>query len=158
MPALAREILLRARRLRRFRADLTRFLDLLGVALRAGFDLAFAWDEALRAVPDGECRRFLDRVPDEGVTDSLLRVARGLPLSEGQVWFSILTHLYLSGGGLREAVEAFAETLRREEERELDRHCRELPRRANLVFLLFFFPAAALLLFLPLLLAYSNSW
>ena len=85
------------------------------------------------------------------MTAFLARLAADYPDADHRIWFLALAELYETGAGLREAVEAVSKTLRGEHGRDLEAHCRELPTRVNILLLLFFFPAVAALLFVPLL-------
>ena len=132
---------------RRRRNGLIAVLDAVALYLSAGYDLAYAWPGAVEA-----CRADLPIPGEHGMTAVLTELARGYPEPEHRVWFTVLSDLYASGASLTAAVEAMADTLRKEQALDLETHCRILPTKANVVLLVFFLPPAFLLLFAPLIL------
>lgn len=142
------------KRERRLRRDLIRFLDLIALHLQGGYDLGYAWPETVRALSaelEPGIAGLLSPAAHEGIAPLLERLEKGYPVAEHRLWFSVIARLYEEGAGLHEPVTAIAATLRKELERDLERHCRNLPSRTNILLLLFYFPAVALLLFIPLL-------
>lgn len=115
----------RARRARSARAKRLHSLAVCLVYLEAGFDWTSAKE---RSGDDG-----LHAVPEEAL------------------WGPLLAELARQGAPLRDAVAAYADELRRVEERDLAVFCRELPTRLNVLLLLFLLPALFLVLFPPLL-------
>ena len=144
---------LRPKARRRWRRDLIRFWDGLALHLRVGYELGYAWRETLSA-SQFMLPAFRDRLlpgEEESTRDCLARLTASFPFSEYRLWFSILGELYAQGAGLTDVVEGIAASLRREQERDLEAHCRTLPTRANIWLLIFFLPPALALLFVPLL-------
>lgn len=133
------------RRRRRDLSELLVRLDLLSLYLGAGFDLSYAWGEATGSAPG----------PVAGELD---RLARTYPNPVHRVWFASLRDLYGQGAPVQPLVAAFADYLRKERARDMEVFARELPTRANLLLLLFFLPAAFLLLFAPLLLQLGQAF
>lgn len=132
------------------------FLETLEVYLRAGFEISFAWPECHAALtPEVECPFFselaLKTNAQESFAESLQRLSLKYPNPSARPWFGILAELYGAGAPLADAVLALADTLRREEARELEATLRALPARVNVILLLFFLPPALLLIFAPLL-------
>ncbi len=139
---------------RRFRKQLLLFTDALVLHLEAGYDLAYICPSVLSALEprlDAVFLTSLSQDPTEGISSFLDRLGKEYPDLSHRVWFTVLRELYAQGAGLGEAMRAMASTLRREDARDLEQHCRELPGRLNLLLLLFFLPPTLLLLFVPLL-------
>lgn len=144
---------LRARR--KLRHDLVHFLDAVALYLQAGYDLGYAWPEALAALGpalDETSRRALAPAGGEAVGSCLARLGGTYPDPAHRLWFGVVAELHAEGAPVLDAVRAASGALRREHELDLDAHCRTLPTKANLVLVAFYFPAAAALLILPLLL------
>jgi len=140
------------RRDRRLRADLLVFCDCVALFLEAGWDLAYAWDRALEPIDLApESRAWLGE--PGSVSARLERLSREYPVWEHRLWFSVLGGLHSGGAPLLPAVAAMGATLRGEVERDLESFARELPTRVGALVVLFYYPAAALLLFVPLLLS-----
>jgi len=137
--------LLLKRRRRRQASDLLARLDLVALYLTAGFDLSYAWNE-------GWAR------DNASVTSELGRFAVEYPNPAHRVWFSALKDLYANGSPVQPLVAAFCDYLRKERAREMEAFARELPAKANLLLLIFFLPAAFLLLFPPLLLRLGQAF
>lgn len=143
---------------RRLRADLIHFFEGVAIHIHCGYDLAYAWNEVLRGVGQVMAPAFVTLMlfQDGGtLADTLNRLSNSYPDPSHRLWFTILAQLYMQGAGMSEAVTAAAETLDREQARDLDNHCRTLPGRLNLRILLFFLPPTLLLLFCPLLLEWG---
>jgi pilus assembly protein TadC len=66
------------------------------------------------------------------------------------MWFGVLAELYDSGTSTIQAIQAISQTLRREQEAELETHLRVLPLKVNVVLMIFFLPPTFLWLFGPL--------
>ena len=139
---------------RKRRLDLCRLLgllDLLALYLAAGFDLSYAWNEA-------QATRILCEAQGKNLLAQLQSLSKNYTVASHRVWFGALAELYIQGSPLQPLVLSFGETLRKERARDMDRHARELPTRVSILLLLFFLPAAFLLLFVPLLLQLSSSF
>ncbi len=85
----------------------------------------------------------------------LLRISQSYPQPDHRLWFATIAEVYGSGGALAPLLKAIATNLREEEEREWQQHVKNLPLRMSLILALFFLPAALLLVFSPLLGAFS---
>ncbi len=127
------------------RGQLAFFLETLCLHVKAGDDLAHAWDECLifaAGLPLGEnppwCWRGLSSI---------------WPIEEHRLWFALLEELEGEGAPLAPFLEAFAAHVRRERAAEIDRFCRALPTKLSVALVLFYLPAAFLLLFGPLFLS-----
>ncbi|MFM8316415.1 MAG: hypothetical protein ACKOA8_19215 [Deltaproteobacteria bacterium] len=145
-------------RKRKYRRGLIYFFESLSLYLKAGFSLSYCWGETLRALK-GE-------IPEElenelrgggqmlGVEESLGQVLENLKnnchIESYRMWFAVLSDLYISGAGLTRSVEALVMALRREQEVDLEAHCRSLPLKVNIVLILFFLPPIFLSLLGPL--------
>lgn len=131
------------------------WLDALSTALGEGDDLGQAWRKAFggTAMDLPPPLRWWLRASGRrgGWATRLARAQGGFPLAHHRPWFGALGTLYGRGASLVPTLEAWRETLEAEWSREWKRHEREVPTKVNLLMLLFFFPAAAFLLFYPLL-------
>lgn len=131
------------------RRDLIRFLEALALFLQCGFDLSYSWPTAIggaESVPEP-----LRDTAGEGMAAHLTRLSETYPDPEHRLWFSVLRQLYEQGAGLTDAVLAIGSTLREEQNRDWERHCRTLPTKINVLLILFFLPPTLVLLFVPLL-------
>ncbi|MBI1859379.1 MAG: hypothetical protein HYR96_00480 [Deltaproteobacteria bacterium] len=132
------------RRVRSLRRKLLNFFDTLDLYLACGYDLSFGWKEAARVMP-------MLTFTGESLASHLGQISTELAIPDFRRWFSVLEATYRSGAPLRPVVRAISESLRRDQIRDLDEHCRLLPSRANILLLLFFLPPALALVFVPLL-------
>jgi hypothetical protein len=151
----SRPFFLKATR-RRERRNLIHFLQGLSLLVTAGYDLSFAWPEAIQMVRGDLDEDWVDELHwsgEPGLAAHLDTLSVCYRDQRHRPWFGVLKDLYIQGGGLGEAISAVADTLRDEQKRDLDGHLRELPIRLNLLILLFFLPPSLLLLFVPLLLS-----
>jgi hypothetical protein len=148
------------RRERRLRHDLIYFLEALSLHLQCGFELSYSWPETLAAVAmelEPRLQAALHGDGEKPMGDKLRDLAANYPVPSHRMWFSVLAELYSSGAPLVEAVQAISQALRREQSRDLETHCRNLPTKANVCLLLFFLPPTLLLLFVPLVLELSGA-
>lgn len=143
---------------REYRRGLIYFFESLSLYLKAGFSLSYCWGETLRALKGA--------IPQEleielrggeqvlGVMESLGEVLENLKcnchIESYRMWFAVLSDLYVSGASLTRPVESLVLALRREQEAELEAHCRSLPLKVNIVLILFFLPPIFLSLLGPL--------
>lgn len=141
-------------RSRRERKELIQFTDALSLHLQAGFDLAYSWPKTLEGLAHDLSAATRERLaPKEaGMSELLGKLAQSYPAPRHRVWFAAICDLYSSGAALNQAVSAMADSLRKEQEIDLEAHCRILPTKINILLLLFFLPPAFLLLFAPLML------
>jgi len=139
------------RRARIERQRLLALLDLVSLYLSAGFDLSYAWAEARKA-------GFLPVGKDASLLGEIEVFAAQLSNPVHRVWFRALRDLYREGAPVQALLSAFADQVRKERMRDMESFARQLPTRANLLLLLFFLPAAFLLLFAPLLLQLSQAF
>ncbi len=145
-------LLLRERR--RWRRDLIHFFEGVSLHIHSGYDLAYSWSEVLKGLSEVLNPTFTELLclrDEEGITGLLGRLANGYPEPSHRMWFGMLKQLYGQGAPMGEAVLAAGKTLRGEQERDLEAHCRRLSGRLNLRILFFFLPPTFLLLFCPLL-------
>lgn len=158
MDRLSRVALSLTRERRRLRLELWRFLGAVAILVESGFDLGYAWDEALGAATEG-LSPTLRRLLSHGgpLSRRFRRLSRRFPLPEQAAWFAILGELQATGAPVRQGLAAWRSALRREHDRDLDRFGKALPLRMNLVLLLFFLPPALLSLIAPLLFALSRA-
>ncbi len=148
------------RQQRRYRQGLIYFFEALSLYLKAGFSLPHSWPETLTAlrgaIPEQLQKDLSFRLKEsghqEGVSDVLSRLKKEGSVASHKMWFGVLEELYESGAGLTQCIEAVATTLRRDQDRELEAHCRSLPVKANVILILFFLPPTFLWIFAPLLL------
>jgi hypothetical protein len=123
------------------------FVEALCLHVQAGHDLPQAWAEALPF--SGKARGWLE----EGGAFAWRGLSERWPLPEHRLWFCLLEEVHGSGAPLLPLLTAFATAIRTERTRDLEAFCRGLPSRLGVALLLFFLPAAFLLLFAPLILA-----
>ncbi len=146
---------------RRVRHSLMQFFETVGLYLQAGYDLGYAWPEALKAIgeqmPEG-LKEELAQKKDEPITQVLARLSSDFKIPSLKIWFSVINELYQSGAGLANCVSSIASTLRSEHSRDLENHLQRLPSRTNILVILFFLPPTFLLLFYPLLLEIISSF
>ena len=144
-------VLLNKRKKRQLRRDLLFFMDLLNLYLSVGYDLSYAWPETHRLCTE-KSLWMLRWLPKDGSLNDWLRgLEKTFPIESHRFVFGTLQQLYARGAPLTPAVKAFAHFLRKEFERDLEKHLRDCPVRANLCLMLFFLPPTLALLFLPLL-------
>lgn len=137
------------------RFDLIHFFDALSLYLQAGYDLSYSWPETHKALVAEMTPTLKEALSpskaEEGMVHVLTRLCENFPIVCHRMWFSILKELYVNGAGLNEAVAAIGATLRKEHERDLESHFRNLPTKINVLLLIFFLPPTMLLIFAPLL-------
>lgn len=141
-------------KIRQWRQGLLHFFEAVTLYLEAGYDLAYAWPEALLAIGDElppSLRHALEPAKEEGLSATLTRLNLTFDIIEQRLWFGVLAELYSRGASLVDGVQCLAGQLRREQERALEEHLRDLPSRASILLILFFLPPTFLLLFSPLL-------
>lgn len=102
--------------------------------VEVGLDLAYAWPEA---DPTGH---FADRLRAEDKSDPI-----------DALWLPVLAELYEAGAPMRDALSGWQTSLAEAQTADVERFCRERPERVSVVLLLFYLPAAFLILFPPLL-------
>ncbi|MFM8269730.1 MAG: hypothetical protein ACKN9V_06025 [Pseudomonadota bacterium] len=139
-------VLLKTKAKRRLARRLLLFFEMLGLYVSAGYDLSYAWIEA---VDSSEI--FAQPNAHESMNDILRELENKFQLSNYRFTFSVLRQLYSRGASLGPALQSFSRTLRRDLEREIEGHLREAPIRANISLLLFFLPPALALVIIPLL-------
>lgn len=148
------------KRRREVRRDLLVFLDALYLYLLGGYELEFAWRTALGELAPSFGRDFAalaDLPPDSRLAPKLRQLSHRFPLADCQTWFALLADLHERGATQSDFVSAFAGLVRAEERSDWERHARELPTKLNLCLLVFFLPAAFVVLFGPFLLAMLGS-
>ena len=144
----------KARQVRRVRRELIQFCDSLLLFLGCGYDLAYSWTETLRASTQSNS---LPQIRPElslsgvGLTQHLNHLTANFCHAQFRQWFGIFEDAYKTGSPMIPIITAFAQNLRREQERDFEEHCRNLPTRTNVLLLLFFLPPTLLLIFSPLL-------
>lgn len=156
----ANQPVLLKRRARRDRRGLILFWEMVGVMLQAGFDLAYAWPEALSALA-GELSPSLRGVLAPGETrfsDHLRGLAQAYPDPRHRLWFGALGDLYGTGCPLAPTLAAMTEALRAEQEREWQAHLRAVPLKTSLVLALCFVMPALVLIFLTVLSEMSETF
>lgn len=145
-------ILLKNQKRRQLRRDLLTFFDVLSLYLAVGYDLAFAWPESSRLLGQQESLSVLSWEPRKGsLQEWLHQTEKSFPIEEYRFIFASLKQLYGRGAPLSPVVKAFSKYLRKEFERDLERHLRDAPARANICLIVFFLPPTMALLFLPIL-------
>lgn len=126
-----------------------------------GFDLSYAWREALEntrgSVPNSLLLELSFQKEEDGVGQVLERLAASFSIPRFRIWFSILLELYGKGAGLVEPMNGILRALRKEQEREVEIFIRGLPLRVNVALLIFFLPPALGLVFMPLLLQFVSG-
>lgn len=145
---------------RQYRHGLICFFDALSLYLKAGYSLGYSWFETLRVMNPylslevaHDLRGGSELFKEEGdVTDILKHLAVTCRIVPYRMWFSVVLKLYESGAQLIQGVDAVTTTLRREQERDFESHCRALPTKVNVILMLFFLPPTFLWLFVPLVL------
>lgn len=148
-----------ARAVRAVRRELIHFADSLALFLACGFDLSHGWKETLKA---SEVKDLLHLKPHLILDDAgsfsqhLTHLATQFPYPDFRQWFAILEQSYRTGSPVIPIVKAFTDSMRREQAREFEEHCRNLPTRTNILLLLFFLPPALLLVFAPLVLGFGR--
>ena len=138
---------------RRYRQGLIHFFE-------AWFALSYSWPETIASLEESICERLRGDLAsktkeaelEETVGEILKRLSRSCWIASYQIWFGVVSELYESGAPLSQAVEAIATTLQREQERDLEAHCRSLPMKVNVTLMIFFLPPTFLFLFGPLVL------
>jgi hypothetical protein len=150
-------LLTNKRECRRRRRDLIEFLDALSLYLRVGWDLGHAWRETLATLDShfaSDLSSWLCHAEDS--RENLMRIwqhlSQNYPDTSHRVWFSAIENLYRNGAGMGEVIQAISSTLRKEQERDLENHCRLLPTKVNVCLILFFLPPTLVWLFAPLVL------
>jgi hypothetical protein len=142
--------------LRDYRHGLVQFFEALFLNLSSGYELSYAWKETLLALskdlPQGLSKALSATEEDQSMALILRHLSENYAVLTHRIWFQTLRELYESGAGLSEAVRGIALTLRKEHERDLENHIRNLPTKLNVCMILFFFPPTLALLFFPLLL------
>lgn len=139
-------ILLKTRKMRCLRKQFLLFLDLLGLYVSVGYDLFYAWNEAVES-----SNLFTKPRPDESMNNILKGLEANFSLRGYRFMFSVLRQLYSQGATLSPAIAAFAKTLRRDLERDIEGHLRTAPTLANICLLFFFLPPALGLVVFPFL-------
>lgn len=143
---------------RRARRGLIQFFEALSLYLRAGFALSYSWPETLKSLGPHLphllraelSSQSLEAGTEESVGDILNRLKSGCCIASHRMWFGVLAELYDSGTSTIQAIQAISQTLRREQEAELETHLRVLPLKVNVVLMIFFLPPTFLWLFGPL--------
>jgi len=105
--------------------------------VEVGLDLAYAWPAEL-----GASDSLGERLRNESHEDPI-----------DALWLPILAELYESGAPMRDVLQGWQSSLADAQTADIDRFCRERPERVSVVLLLFYLPAAFLILFPPLLAA-----
>ncbi len=137
------------------------FFEALRLYVGVGYDLAYAWGRALegfRTLFPAPIYEVLHPSPGEAFPDCLVRLSREWPVAEHRIWFELLVFLYQQGTALGGNLERIAGRLRKENQLALENFGRRLPLVLNIKLLLFFFPAAMLLLMGPLLIMLQESF
>ena len=145
---------------RRYRQGLIHFFEALSLHVKAGFALSYSWPETIASLEESICERLRGDLAsktkeaelEDTVGEILKILSRSCWIASYQIWFGVVSELYESGAPLSQAVEAIATTLRREQERDLEAHCRSLPMKVNVTLMIFFLPPTFLFLFGPLVL------
>lgn len=145
-------ILLKNKKKRQLRRDLLTFLDVLSLYLTVGYDLAYAWPETSQMLRQQGYLSLLSWEPKSGsLHEWLQKLEENFPVEGYRFIFASLKQLYGRGAPLSPVVKAFSKYLRRELERDFERHLRDSPVRANACLMIFFLPPTLALLFLPIL-------
>lgn len=139
-------VLLKAKEARQKRKELLLFFDLLGLYVSAGYDLSYAWSEAIQSTG-----LFLTKESNQSINSFLKYLENHFVPQEYRFTFKVLRQLYQRGATLSPAIQAFSRTLRRDLERDIEGHLRTAPTRANICLLLFFLPPALALVVFPFL-------
>ncbi len=137
------------------------FFEALRLYVGVGYDLAYAWDRALNGFGSSfpsPLHQLLESRPGETFADSLVRLSKDWPVAEHRIWFELLAFLYQEGTALSGNLERIAGRLRKENQLALEHFGRRLPSALNIRLLLFFFPAAMMLLMGPLLIVLHGSF
>jgi hypothetical protein len=113
------------------------FFDVLALYVSVGYDLFYAWNEAVDS-----SELFVRPEAHQSMNTVLEELENSFPLKNYRFTFGVLRQLYSRGATLTPAIHAFSKTLRRDLEREFEAHLRTAPLRANLCLLLFFLPPA----------------
>jgi hypothetical protein len=126
--------------------ELLLFFDILALYVSVGYDLSYAWNEAIKSSE-------LFQRPDshQSMNTVLQNLESSFGLKSYRYTFGVLRHLYHRGASLTPAVQAFSRTLRRDLERDFEAHLRTAPTRANLCLLFFFLPPALVWILFPFL-------
>ena len=103
--------------------------------VEVGLDLAYAWPTA----GEGE-GTFAERLRAEASSDPI-----------DALWIPVLAELYEVGAPMRDVLYGWQTALSEAQTADIERFCRERPERVSVVLLLFYLPAAFLILFPPLL-------
>lgn len=142
----------------RLKQDLVFFFRGLGMYLASGVDLSEAWPGTLESL-QGEIEETLFRHLKLQESERPFQAIRRLSLSPDfqtlAPWLDALAQHFREGLSVLDCLDGVVRFLENDAVRTLARWERELPMRSNLLLLLFFFPATALLLFAPLILALS---
>lgn len=109
-------------------------LRTVAARVEVGLDLAYAWPPS--DVPGAFADRLRAEVGDDPI-DAL--------------WLPVLAELYEAGAPMRHALQGWQSALAEAQAADVERFCRERPERVAVALLLFYLPAAFLLLFPPLL-------
>lgn len=135
------------------RKHLLNFFELLGVYLQVGYELSYAWNQVLTVTGRAGEIFVLEELEFDSDTQPLSSFLEEQSQKFSQrsyrVFFEVLGQLYTEGAPLVPATQSLSQFLRRELERDLEQHLRQAPSQANILLLLFFLPAAFLLLFFP---------
>lgn len=147
-------------RRRRERRNLILFWEMVGVMLQAGYDLAYAWPEALSALAGELSPTFRTALDPAGTrfSEHLRGLAHAYPNPEHRLWFGALADLYGTGCALAPTLAAMTEALRAEQEREWQAHLRSLPLKTSLILALGFVLPALALIFLTVLREMSETF
>lgn len=145
---------------RRYRQGLIRFFEALALYLKAGFALSYSWAETFKTLESNltedlrcDLKGTSGEETDEFSATTTLKTLRDqCRIAPYRMWFGVLLELYETGAQLTQGVEAVVLSLRREQERELEAHCRSLPVKVNVVLMVFFLPPTFLWIFVPIVL------
>lgn len=110
--------------------------------VEVGFDLACAWPKSR----DDAVTPFADRLRREPAVDPV-----------DALWLPVVAELYEAGAPVRDALAGWQAALADAEAADIERFCRERPEKVSLVLLVFYLPAAFLVLFPPMLLLFAES-
>ncbi len=143
------------------RRHLLHFFELLGVYLQVGYELSYAWNQVLIVTGRAGEIFVLEELQFDSDTQPfssfLEKLSQNFSQRSYRVFFEVLGQLYTEGAPLVPAMQSLSQFLRRELERDLEQHLRQAPSQANILLLLFFLPAAFLLLFFPFILHLQAS-
>lgn len=142
---------------RKQREELILFLDALSLFLLVGYDLSYSWNASFHVVgamlsPSMKQQLGFDEEneQDASITSRLLALSDTFSICHYRFWFRTIRELYVTGASLSGPLAAISDALRKDRERDLEHHFRNLPSRLNIIMLVFFLPPTFLLLFIPL--------